>query len=266
MTSPFNAISQAPFTGAESLLTVQDLKNRFLVGLLDDNNNLIDYRGKAIPEATIQYHLNASLSYLELKLDLIILPRKFAEEYDYRSVDYTAFNFIQLKKRPLLDVEVIKAQFPNSQTLVEYPKAWYVQEKEASQVQLSPVEGTFSGLIVTQGGSYVPLLYGVRDHWPHLFHITYTAGFCSDQIPIIINDMIGMQASIRIFEILGDVLFGPGKVSESVSLDGASVSSALANSQKYALFSGRITSYKEQMTDYIDTVRKYYTGFASVVA
>lgn len=266
MTTPFNAITQAPFTGAEPLLTVTDLKNRFLIGLLDDNDKLVDYRGKVIPDTTIQYHLNAALSFLELKLDLIILPRKFEEDYDYRAVDYTAFNFIQLKKRPLIDVEVIKAQFPNSQVLVEYPKSWYVLEKEASQVQLSPVEGTFSGVVITQGGSYVPLLYGAKDSWPHLFKIIYTAGFCADQIPMVINDMIGMQASIRMFEILGDVLFGPGIVSESVGLDGANVSKALANSQKYALFSGRITSYKEQMKDYIDTVRKYYTGFASVVA
>jgi hypothetical protein len=74
-----------------------------------------------------------------------------------------------------------------------------------------------------------------------------------------------LQASIRLFEILGDVLFGPGVASESVSLDGAAVSKSLANSAKYALFSGRISSYKEQMKEYIDAVRKYYSGFAAVV-
>lgn len=266
MTTPFNAASLAGISRTESILTVKELKERYLIGLLSDDGKLFDYKGREIPEATLQHNIVTAISYLETKLDLIILKTKFVEDYDYRAVDYTQFNFIQLKKRPLIDVDEIKARFPNNKDLVVYPKEWYVIEKEASQVQLSPVEGSFSGLIVTQGGSYVPLIYGVRDQWPHLFHITYHAGFCDDQIPIIINEMIGMQAAIRIFEILGDVLFGPGIGSESVSIDGASVSKALTNTQKYALFSGRITSYKEQMKDYIDSVRKYYSGFASVVA
>lgn len=266
MTTPFYATTQGAFERNEPLLTTQQLKERYLVGLVNKDNKLVDFQGNEIPDATIDYHIRAALSYLEHKLDLIIIPTNFTEEYDYRAVDYMNFNFIQLKKRPLIDVTVLKARFPNHQDLVVYPKDWYVLEKEASQVQLSPIEGTFSGLIVTQGGSYVPLIYGVRDSWPHLFQVQYTAGFCSDQIPVIINEMIGMQACIRIFEILGDVLFGPGVISEGVSLDGAGVNRALANSQKYALFSGRITSYKEQMKDYIDSVKKFYNGFASVVA
>lgn len=265
MTVPFNAVSQSGFTRAEPLLTVKQMKERYLVGLLNDDGQLVDYRGRPIPEETLIHQLNTAISYLETRLDLIILETKFEENYDYRQVDYTNFNFIPLKKRPLIEVIELKAKFPNNQDLVVYPKQWYVEEKEAAQIQLSPVEGTFSGLIVTQGGSYVPLIYGVREYWPHLFHITYRAGFCSDQIPVIVNEMIGMQASIRTFEILGDVLFGPGVISEGVNIDGASVNKALANSQKYALFSGRISSYKEQMKDYIDAVRKFYSGISSTV-
>ena len=265
MTVPFNATTQAPFNDAEQLLTVEQLKSRYLIGLLNENGDLVDYKGHVIPKDTMQHHLNASLSYLEHKLDLIILERTFVEDYDYRAVDYTSFNMIPLKKRPGIEVVELKARFPNNKDLVTYPKEWYVLEKESSQLQLSPVEGTFSGLIVTQGGSYVPLIYGTRDYWPHMFHVTYRAGFCADQIPIVINDMIGMQTAIRMFEILGDVLFGPGIMSENVGIDGASVSKSLANSQKYALFSGRITSYKEQMKEYIETTKKYYSGITSII-
>lgn len=257
---PFNASSEAPFTRAEPLLSVAQLKERYLTGI-----DLTDYKGKEIPDSLLQYHLGAAISFLEHKLDLIILETQFTEDYDYRAVDYTNFNFIPLKKRPGIEVLEIKARFPNNRDLVLYPKEWYVLEKESSQVQLSPVEGTFSGLIVTQGGSYVPLIYGTRDYWPHMFHITYRAGFCVDQIPVIVNEMIGMQAAIRIFEILGDILFGPGVVNESVSIDAANISKALNNSAKYALFSGRITSYKEQMKDYVDTIKKYYSGIPNIV-
>lgn len=258
---PINSISKDAFTKGEPLLTVAQLKERYLFGV-----DLTDADGNEIGDAVFQHQIDSALSYLEHKLDIIITPTEFVEKYDYRSVDYVEFNFIQLKKRPTCEIVEIKAQFPNSRDLVAYPPEWYVLEKEASQVQLSPVEGTFSGLIITQGGSYLPQIYGTRNYWPHLFQITYKAGFDADCIPKIINEMIGLQAAIRTFEILGDIILGPGVASESVSLDGASVSKSLTASAMYSGYSARVESYKKQMEDYIGTIRKYYNGFAFTVS
>lgn len=261
MTVPFAASTSQPFTRTEPLLTVKQLKERYLFGI-----DLTDKQGNQLPDSVIQHQINSALSYLEHALDIIISAVDIIDEqYDYRAVDYTNFNFIQLKKRPAIEVTSIKAQFPNHTILVEYPKAWYVLEKEASQIQLSPVEGSFSGLIVTQGGSYVPLIYGTRDYWPHLFSVSYRAGFCDDQIPVIINEMIGLQASIKIFEILGDILYGPGLTSDNVSLDGASVSKGLAASGIYSVYGARIDGYRKSLKDYIDVVKKFYSGISSVV-
>ncbi len=261
MTVPFSASSSQPFSRTEPMLTVAQLKQRYLFGI-----DLTDKQGNKLPDEVIQHQINASVSYLEHALDIVITPVVIqGEQYDYRAVDYVNFNFIQLKKRPAIEVTEIKAQFPNRTDLVKYPEQWYVLEKEASQVQLSPVEGSFSGLIVTQGGSYVPLIYGTRDYWPHLFSITYKAGFCEDQIPIIINEMIGLQAAIKIFEILGDILYGPGQTSNNVSIDGASVSQGLAASGIYSVYGARIDGYRKSLKDYMDVVRKFYSGFASVV-
>lgn len=258
---PPNATSQTSFTTAGPILTVSDLKTRYLFGI-----SLTDDKGNAMPDAVFQHAITTAISYLEHKLDIIILEREFTENYDYRATDYMNFNFLQLKKRPLSKLIEIKARFPNNQDLVKYPEEWYVVEKEAAQIQLSPVEGTFSGLIVTQGGSYVPLIYGAQSAWPHLFQVKYLAGFCNDQIPVIINEMIGMQAAIRIFEILGDLILGQGVTSESVGLDGASVSKQLGASPQFNAFSARIKSYKDQMKDYIESVKKYYNGIPSIVA
>ena len=243
------------------MITVKQLKERYLFGI-----DLTDKQGRELPDPVIQHQINAAVSYLEHALDLIISPVLIeGEQYDYRAVDYANFNFIQLKKRPGIEVVEIKAQFPNRSDLVTYPKQWYVLEKEASQVQLSPVEGSFNGLIVTQGGSYVPLIYGTRDYWPHLFSITYRAGFCDDQIPVIINEMIGLQAAVKIFEILGDLLYGPGLSSESVNLDGGSVSKGLAASGIYSVFGARIDGYRKSLKDYMHVVQKFYSGIPSVV-
>lgn len=261
MSTPINSTSQPGFSRAEPILTPEQLKQRYLFGI-----KLQDEKGNDMPREVIQHHISAAISYLEHKMDIIIAPTQFVEDYDYRQVDYTNFNFLQLKHRPLASMEALKAQFPNNVELVTYPKEWFVLEKEAAQIQLSPQTGSMSGLIVTSAGTYVPLLFGTRDHWPHLFRVEYTAGFCADQVPIIINEMIGMQAAIRIFEIMGDILHGAGISSESVGLDAASISKQLTASANYSAFSARITGYKEQMKEYIATVRNHYNAIPSIIS
>jgi hypothetical protein len=262
MTTPPNSINTTvDFMRTEPILTVEDLKTRYLFGV-----KLTDEEGNELPEETMQHFINSAVSYLEHKLDIIIKPTDFSERYDYKAKDYVHFNFMQLKKRPVLEIEQLKAKFPHNRDLIDYPEEWYVLEPESAQVQLSPVEGTFSGLIVTQAGTHMPLIYGVRNYWPHLFEIKYTAGFCPDKVPVLINEMIGMQAAIRAFEILGDIVLGPGTAGESVALDGASVSKQTTASAMYSAFSARITSYKEQMKEYTATVKKYYNGIPMVIA
>jgi hypothetical protein len=257
---PPNSTSDSGFTRSEPLISVQQLKERYLFGI-----PLTDMQGNTIPDSTIQHQINAALSSVEHTLDLIIIPTTFTERYDYRASDYTHFNFLQLKKRPIQEVTIIKAKFPNNRDLVTYPKEWYVVEHEAAQIQLSPVEGTFSGLIVTQGGSYVPLIYGVNAYWPHLFEITYKAGFCDEKIPIMLNEIIGLQAALKVFEILADVVHGPGISSENVGLDGASVSKGLNVSSIYSVYSARIESYKKTIKEQLEIAKKYYNAIPSIV-
>lgn len=256
-----NSVSQSMFSRTEQMLTTDILKRRYLFGV-----DLTDENGNEFPDDTIQFYIDEAVSYWEHKLDIVISPQTFKERYDYRQVDYMNFNFLQLKKRPILEVELVKASFPSNKDLVQYPKEWYTIEKESGQLQLTPVEGTFNGLIITNGGSYMPLLYGTRDSWPHLFEITYKAGFCDDNIPNIINAMIGMQASIAIFEILGDIVLGAGVAGESVSIDGASVSRNLTASAMYSGYSARIESYRKKLEEYADVTRKYYNAIPMVVA
>lgn len=258
---PPNAISDSAFTRMESILTPTQLRERYLFGI-----DLTDEKGNEIPEASLQHNINAAISYLEHKLDLVISPVRIKEKYDYRQQDYTNFNFLQLKKRPLSELHDLRAKFPTNRELVKYPEEWFVVEHEAAQIQIVPVEGSFSGLIVTQGGSYVPLIYSTSAYWPHLFEVDYTAGFCHDKVPIIINEMIGMQAAIRTFEVLGDIVLGPGTAAENVTIDGANTSKQTTASAMFSAFSARIESYRKQMEDYIKTVRKYYDGIPFIVS
>jgi len=103
---PPNATGRDSFTREEPLLTVKQMKERYLFGI-----NLTDEAGNPIPDTTLQHHINAAVSYLEHKLDILIFPTEITERYDYRQIDYTEFNFIQLKKRPASNVTSLKVQY-----------------------------------------------------------------------------------------------------------------------------------------------------------
>ncbi len=253
---PPNATGSSGFTRGESLITPEQLKSRYLFGV-----DLTDKNGNALPDEVLQHQINAAISYVEHKLDIIIMPTEIIDKHDYRLIDYQNFNFLQLKKRPTMEIKVLKAKFPNNRELVDYPLDWVVLEKESSQVQLAPVEGSFNGLILTNGGSYIPLIFGTRDYWPHMFEVTYVAGFCNDQIPVIINEMIGLQAAISVFEILRDTVFGP-IAGENTSIDGASTGRSMAAQGPYG---PRIESYTKRLGEYLQVAHKYYNGFAFTV-
>jgi len=253
---PPNSVSAAGFTRSESIVTPDELKNRYFWGV-----DLTDKSGKPVPPEVLQHQINAAVSYIEHKLDIIIAPTTIVDNHDMRTVDYQEFNFLSLKKRPVSEVKKMRAMFPNNRTLIEFPKEWFVLEKEGGQLQLAPVEGTFNGLIITSGGSYVPLLYGTKDSWPHMFEVTYVAGFCDDQLPVIINEMIGLQAAISMFMILRDTIFGP-IAGENTSIDGAAAGRQLGPTGPYG---ARIESYQKKLDELLKVAHKYYNGFAFAV-
>ena len=253
---PPNSTTAAGFTRSEGIVTPDQLKQRYFWGV-----DLTDKSGNVVPPEVLQHQINAAVSYIEHKLDIIIFPTTIVDEHDMRTVDYQEFNFIQLKKRPVNEVTAMRAKFPNNRTLISFPKEWFVVEKEAAQLQLAPVEGSFNGLIITQGGSYVPLLYGTKDSWPHMFEVTYIAGFCDDQIPLILNEMVGLQAAISMFMILRDTIFGP-IAGENTSLDGAATGRQTGSTGPYG---ARIDSYQKKLDELLKVAHKYYNGFAFTV-
>lgn len=254
----------AAFTKTESLITAAKLRSRYFFGI-----PLVDAQGNEMDDDTLEYAIQSAITYIEQKLDITIIEQRLVERYDFKANDYAEFNFITLKTRPVIEVLEVKARYPSGENLVVYPKEWYVVEKQAGQLQLSPGVGVYSSNMIQPGNAgNLPLILSSshgRGYWPHLFEVTYRAGFPADCIPTIFNEMIGMQASFGILDIMGDILSGLGVASESVGIDGASVSKQLAKSGVYSTFSARSAAYQKRLDQYMDVVRKHYNGIPFVV-
>jgi len=249
-----NNFNDVDFNAVESLITVDDLKKRYLFGA-----DLTDDDGNELPEEVLQFYINAAISLLEHKLDICIRKRTFVEKRDYRRADYQNWNFLRLYHFPVLELKSFKAQFPLGTDAVEFPEEWYRLYEESGEVQLVPSHGTVANFPISQGGYFLPQVWsGVK--LPQFFILEYVAGFEDDCIPHIFNHAIGLIASIGIFDIIGDLINGAGIAATSLGIDGLSQSISTTSSATNAGYGARILSYKDHLKDIMTTLRHYYKG------
>jgi len=99
---------------------------------------------------------------------------------------------------------------------------------------------------------------------PAMLFITSKVGM--EVIDKLLVDYIGMNASIQIFNILGDIVLGAGIASISLSIEGLSQSIGTTSSAENSAYSARIRMYLEQLKVIERTLRsKYSVPSATVI-
>lgn len=244
------------------VLTPEQLKKVFLFGV-----DLTDDDGNAFPEELLEFYIRAAQQWFETEIGgLKLCETQFTEVHDYRLGDYIQYSFIRLFKYPTQEVSKVSIQFPLTDNLLEFDPAWYRVESVGSQVNLFPTQGTFSSILLSQGGSFIPLIYSGIQFVPHVLHIEYKAGFKKGEVPTNILNVIGMKASLGPLNIAGDLIAGAGIATKSVSIDGISQSIGTTASATNAGYGARILQYEKQIKDQMGTLRNHHLGIQLVVA
>lgn len=178
-----------------------------------------------LPPSFFEEQLRQALGVLEDTLNIDILERVIvAEKHDYRIQEYNAFAFTQLFRIPTRSVQEVRAVYPTGQTIQVFPPEWVRIEKDRSYLQLVPTAGTISQVLLGQGGTYLPLVYGTLGWLPQLWSVDYTSGLDPDNIPLIFIQAIAKLAALNIFTVLSNLVHPIGVVSQSLAVDGLSQS------------------------------------------
>lgn len=254
------------FGKREPLLTVEMFKRRFLHGV-----DLRDADGNELEDQAIQDYIDIAIDYIQHELNCPILEKEYTYYEDYMLQNYKQFAFMQLPIYPLIAVDKVTLTFgydedvdaaitPSNPALgVEFPKNWYKVYASSGQLQLLPTVATVNSLILRGSGYTMRALRG--DYLPQILKIEYRAGFGTNEIPVLINQAIGLMAGIYVLQVLGDI--GPsgaaGLSSQSVSLDGMSQSLSSAISATNNLFGATILKYTDLLNKQVLKVlkRKY---------
>ncbi len=239
-----------------NILTVSELKDVYLFGL-----DLTNDRGEPFPDIMFEWGIRSAIAWVERKLDIRIRPTVFTgERYDYMRSEYLYWTIIKLRESPIISVEGVRVTWPSGTTVIEFPTDWIELRKDMGQINIVPTSGTLSQVLLTAGGSFLPLVASGRDFVPNILEVDFTAGFEEGQVPQDLRDLIGKLSTFAPLNVAGDLIVGAGIASKSISIDGLSQSINSTASATNSGYGARLGQYSKEIKEALPMLRRYYKG------
>jgi hypothetical protein len=249
------------------LINVETWQRDYLSGI-----ELRDRNGVLFDPETLQTFLDNAVSWLEHKLDIHVLPTQIQEDSDYRLNDYMDWGYLYLKEYPVsefikMEMVYFRDANGNSETIQLIPNNWIRLQNHDGIIRLIPNARFPANLQVDQSGNFFPEV--LRSNMvPHLWRLTYIAGFGEGSVPMIVNQAIGLLAAVQALGIDGIAVFGPGIGSTSLNMDGLSQNISTTNNSESSAYSAVIAEYrrllfgedKEDKNGIIAILEAFYKG------
>jgi len=254
---------------ALDIVTVQQLKDNYLFGV-----DLTDDTGKPYPASLFEHYIKSAVDWLEHYLDIQLTTLELEDEcHDFYAADYKHYMWVELDHFPLYDVTEVKLVLPGEQIVKVFDSSWIHVQRESGQLQLIPGVGSAGTILFGAGGSWLPALTGAGGYVPDAFRVTYKAGFAKpptgspvkrhrkyDSVPPKLVEVASKIASLGPFNIAGDLLGGAGIASQSLGLDGLSMSFNTTSSSTSAGYGARIIQYQKDLKTELPLLQRYYKG------
>jgi len=242
-----------------------EIKNLYFIGI-----DLQDQFGNPIPEETINFYTEAAQREIENYLSIKLVRQAVEEGRDYHNNDYRKFGYIPTTY-PAIKAYSVQG-FINTTLQISYPESQISTKKSSDpdlfwrSINLVPINGPTTTLSSTAVFIGVTPYMGFLGNTtiPNYWSVKYLTGIgdCKRGIPADILNVIGKQATINMFNAMGDILFGVGVTGVSNSVDGVSQSISTSASAMYGVFSSRIVQYEKDMDITIPRLIARYRGIS----
>lgn len=190
----------------EPLLTPAKLRSRFLKGILEKFPN-VQFTNEELKD-----RINLAVNDLEVELKTPIFAEQFKDKLPFDRSLYQHFIHLRPETKPLVSIEQLAIVSANGANLFPVPFEW-IETSNFHQglinvIPLLAAYGTNSitGSVASGGIVFLTVmqnLFFVPAYW----EVMYTAGMCKDagQVPIVVNNLIGIYAAIDILSELAPV-------------------------------------------------------------
>lgn len=229
------------------------LRDNYLFGI-----PLEDLYGNKMKESMLEHYIRSAIQFAQRTFVINIEPVEVVDEvHDYYSGDFLQWGFMQLHKKPIMEVTEMSMYF-GDRKMFDIPIDWVRHYDVAGQVQLFPVTGSSGSLILTQNGSFMPLMVGMYPNAPGIWRISYKAGMAD--VPEDLVEYIMKRASIGILQVWGDLIIGAGIANQTVSIDGLSQSIGTTQSPEFSGAGARVKNYTDDLKELERRLKDTYTG------
>lgn len=209
----------------EPMLTPEQLKNRFLLGI-----PLVFPNGDSFTADLFQDRITLAMNEAELMIGRNITREAFKEKLPFDYALYKSFIHLRAEHGPILSLEQLAIVSADFNTIFEIPPDWIeaanFSKNLINVIPLNAAYGTntVQGAVGNAGIAFLTVMGGLG--WvPAYWQITYTAGLSNREgsVPKAVNELVGCIAAIAILsEIAATNIYN----SQSISQDGISQSSS----------------------------------------
>ena len=242
-------------TGA--ILSPTELRENYLFGI-----PMCSPDGTKMSSSSILQHILSAQTLVENLFSLKLLKQVIEENRDFIRQEFMSWGYIRTMY-PIAFIDNLEGWI-NGVCQITYPREWLSIKKQEDvavyrNVYLIPNTGGKDGARMTQNS----LVYnGLSPHlgWfgqsyiPNYWRRRYITGW--DKVPADLFEFVAKAAAINVLAVIGDVLYGIGITSLSITLDGVSQNTPLARSGQGGLFAGRIKTYIDDMNNRLLPVLK----------
>lgn len=230
--------------------------------------DIVNQQGTGISDTTLETYIRQAQEEIERYLTIKLVKQVITEQSDYYRDEFQGTGFVktQYPVNSALKLEGYIGEYKQ----LSYPKEWLTENKTngvgtSRQILVVPNSnvntvsinaGLFAGAVIPHLG--LVNAKGIGSYW----HKEYITGFSCDTLPYDILDVVGKYASIRLFNVLGDIALGgaPAIASYSISIDGLSESLQSTQSAENSAFSARIIMYTKEIKETMKKLQGTYKG------
>lgn len=222
--------AQAAFARVEPILTVDQLKERFLFGIplvaaLPDplTKKKAVYTDPMLKDAIMRA---CATTEMEVGSGFHIAPVEVTRRVPMDKAEYKSLGFFRVPDAPILRVTSLAVRPADGTIVYEAPLNWIDPGQfKKGQVNLIPLTAAFlgtGGVAAFADGGAAWLTMIASSQWVASFwQITYITGMDEGHIPLVVNELIGLIAAI---DVLGKLAATYRIASYSTGLDSASQS------------------------------------------
>lgn len=243
------------------------LNNSELLSLYFYGIDIQNIQGTTMNQSTVELWIKSAQNEIERYLSIKINKQLIEERSDYFKNEFTFNGFIRTKLPVNYPVSV-EGKF-GDQTVAKYPAHWLTVNRTSTFVSARQIVMVPNSNISEQtlnnaffGATSIAMMgLHTRDTIGSFWDLKYLTGFEIDELPSDIINLIGKLASIPLLETMGDLILGkPGISNYSVSIDGLSQSIGTPISGTTSAFGARISEYKKEILDTINSMKSQYQG------